>query len=213
MKPVPASRFLVFALLAGGGLFWDLFSKHVVFADLGYPGGNVPHQVPGRHELFAYPEMRDGESLPYIDGWMTFSLFTSFNRGALWGIGQQWTWLFGLLSVAAAAGVLYWLFIHGSAHSWWLTVCLALIMAGTLGNLWDRAGLHGYVLGGQPVYAVRDFLLFTFGGFQWPVFNFADVMLVSGAAMLVLHSFVADSEGQTKEEAEKELSVTEAPVG
>ena len=128
---------------------------------------------------------------------MTTRLFTSFNEGALWGIGQGWTWLFALLSILAACGVFYWLFVHGAAISKWLTVALSLIMAGTLGNLWDRVGLHGCEVDGRPIFGVRDFLLFTFGEFHWPVFNFADVFLVTGAIMLVLQSFVSGSDSST----------------
>ena len=205
MKPVPASRYVVFALLAGGGLFWDLFTKHTVFSDLGYPGGGqVERPVEGAHVLFDSPPDFEGESSPYLEGWMTVRLFTSFNRGALWGIGQGWTWLFALLSILAACGVFYWLFIHGAAVSKWLTVALSLIMAGTLGNLWDRVGLHGCEVNGQLLFAVRDFLLFTFGEYNWPVFNFADVFLVTGAIMLVLQSFFSGSDSSTgSSEAEK----------
>jgi signal peptidase II len=65
-------------------------------------------------------------------------------------------------------------------------------MAGTMGNLYDRLGLHGYVdRNGTTILAVRDFLLFTFGDFHWPVFNFADSFLVTGAIMLVLHSLMS----------------------
>ena len=199
MKRVPASRYVVFVLIAGGGLFADLFSKHVVFTDLGYfpDGRNNPDKPPviGQHTLFDAPPRREGESRPYIEGWTSFRLFTDFNPGALWGIGKDWTWLFALLSVAAAGGVIYWLFVHKAAQNLWLTATLALIMAGTLGNLWDRTGQHGYLKEtGETVFAVRDFLLFTFGRFNWPVFNFADVFLVTGAIMLVLQSFFADTD-------------------
>ena len=68
------------------------------------------------------------------------------------------------------------------------------IMAGTLGNLYDRAGLHGLVdANGAAIYGVRDFLLFTFGNFHWPVFNFADVFLVTGAIMLGIQSLRAEA--------------------
>lgn len=214
MKPVPASRYVVFALLAGGGLFWDLFSKHTVFRDLGYPADYVQRHVqkriepvPGKHTLFDAPAHHEGVSDPYLQGWTSFRLWTSFNEGALWGIGQGWTWLFALLSIVAAAGVLYWLFVHGAAISWWLTAALSLIMAGTLGNLWDRLALHGCVVDGKLMYGVRDFLLFTFGKFPWPVFNFADVFLVTGAIMLVLQSFFSGSDSSTTSaEAEKKNS-------
>ena len=66
------------------------------------------------------------------------------------------------------------------------------LLAGTLGNLFDRLGLHGLKdLRGETVYAVRDFLDFWFfnDGFHWATFNFADMYLVVGACMLVLQSF------------------------
>ena len=165
---IPASRYVVFGLLAVGGLAADLFSKHLVFERLGAPGQGTDW---------------------LLDGPVKFRLFTTFNHGALWGIGQGWTGLFALLSLVAAAGVLYWLFVVGAARSWWLTVALALVMAGTLGNLWDRSGMHGYRLDdGRPIYAVRDFLHFKFGSFDWAIFNVADICLVAGAIMLGLQS-------------------------
>jgi signal peptidase II len=157
---------------------------------LGYPAG-MPPLVRGAHQVFAHPPGFEGESRFYLNGWMTFRLFTSFNHGALWGMGQGLTWMFSTLSLVAIAGVLYWLFVHGAARSLWLTVSLALVMAGTLGNLYDRLGMHGYVdQQGVLIRAVRDFLFFTFGKFHWPVFNFADSFLVTGAIILVLQSFV-----------------------
>jgi len=210
MTPVPASRYVCFLLIATSGVAWDLYTKHEIFVDLGYPGGQQQPLVAGRHALFDVRPGIEGESRVYIDGWMTFRLFTSFNPGALWGIGQNHTWLFATLSVVATIGVLYWLFGRGAAISWWLTVSLSLILAGTLGNLYDRVGLHGYTdAAGEPIRAVRDFLLFTFGEFHWPVFNFADTFLVTGAIMLVLHSLAVSSHEPAKETVRSEQA---APV-
>ena len=179
MNRVPTHRIFVFVAVAVSGVSWDLYSKNAVFDRLGYPGRSS-----------AWMEH-------FFDGWVAVSFHTNFNEGALWGMGQGLTWLFASLSFVAAAGMLYWLFFRGAAHSLWLTMCLGLIMAGTLGNLWDRLGWHQCVVEGRAVHAVRDFLLFTFGApdlpvmqrFHWPVFNFADVFLVTGAIMLVLRSF------------------------
>ena len=192
MKRVPANRYVVFFLIAGIGLFWDLFSKDTVFADLGYHDPDAPAVVlkQGDHQLFAHPPLIEGRSKLYLNGWLKFRLFTNFNRGALWGIGQGKSWLFAMLSIVAVFGVLYWLFVRGAASGKWLTVCLAFIMGGTLGNLYDRLGWHGYTnKNGEIIHAVRDFLFFEFGKFHYPVFNFADVCLVTGALMLGLYSF------------------------
>jgi signal peptidase II len=98
--------------------------------------------------------------------------------------------------VAAAAAVLYWLFFVGAARSWLLTVALGCVTAGIFGNLYDRLGLPGLVWnnanafhrGGDPVYAVRDWIQVMIGAWPWPTFNLADSLLVCGAAMLIWHA-------------------------
>jgi signal peptidase II len=189
LNGVPVNRAVVFLLVAAIVLAGDLATKSLVFRDLGYPATDLTPVVLGRHVVFAAPPESSGTSVSYLDGWVTFRLFTSFNRGALWGVGQGYTWLFAALSGAAVVGIPTWLFGFRAARSWWLTVALALILGGTVGNLYDRIGMpHCVDENGGTVLAVRDFLLFTFGSFHWPVFNFADVSLVTGAGMLVVHS-------------------------
>ena len=77
---------------------------------------------------------------------------------------------------------------------------MGLILAGTLGNLYDRI-----VFGG-----VRDFLHCYYDAHIWPDFNIADSSLVCGAAMLLAHSFFA-SEPVTQP-AKAELVGVEAPA-
>ncbi len=180
-------RLLFFFALCGGCAFWDLYSKHRVFSEWGYPN----HQSPA-----------------YLDSWVSFRFYTSFNRGALWGIGQHLTWLFAGLSLIAVGVILYWLFAHAAAKSWFLTACLSLILAGTLGNLYDRLGMHGYLDSStkEPIYAVRDFLLFQFGSYSWPVFNLADVFLVAGASCLVVYSCFGDLDQKPSPDVDDDAS-------
>lgn len=204
MTRVPANRYVLFGLIAGVGLAIDLGSKHVVFTDLGYCDDTGMRNTlqEGEHKLFDPPDGQlRGASETYIDGWLKFRLLTSFNRGALWGIGQGWTSLFAILSIVAAIGVLLWLFAFGAAHSRWLTVSLAFIMAGAMGNLWDRLGLHGCRnADGSVIHGVRDFLFFEFGTYPYPIFNFADSFLIVGAVMLVLQSMFGADPRKTAEE-------------
>jgi signal peptidase II len=166
-------RFIVFACLAASGLIIDLWSKWTVFDQLRYPG---THQVWKGSVL--------GMSVD-------FQLATAFNRGALWGVGQGQTWLFASFSVVAIIAIAYFVWTRQAISGAWLTVASGLLLAGTLGNLYDRLGLHGWKdEHGLPVYAVRDFLDFVFfDSFHWATFNCADTFLVTGAIMLILHSF------------------------
>ena len=153
-------------------LLTDLVSKSVVFDRLGYPG----------HSTDAYR---------WLGSLSTFRFYTSFNKGALWGVGQELTWLFSALSVIAAGVIVYCLIGTSANRSRWLRVALSLVLSGTLGNLYDRLGLYKYKdpETGESIQAVRDFLFFTIGSYPWPVFNFADVFLVTGTGLLVVYSF------------------------
>ncbi len=126
-----------------------------------------------------------------------FGFQTSLNRGALFGAGAGYSYLFATLSVLAGIGILVWLFVFKAAFDRWLTVALGCVMAGILGNLYDRLGLHGIKeLGPDYEHAVRDWILFQVPEVSWrilnpwPNFNIADALLVTGAIMLVLHAFI-----------------------
>lgn len=180
--PLPWNRYALYAVLAVVGLAWDLYSKHTVFQWFGCPGR--------------------AEWTWKAGSFVSFTLHTNFNEGALWGIGQGGAPVFAGLSILAVLGILYFLFWAGHARSLWLTIALGLVTAGALGNLYDRLGLHGWKHEGKAVYAVRDFLYFRFfDQFDWAIFNFADTYLVVGACMLVIHSFQSETLAEPKPEA------------
>ncbi len=168
-RTVPGNRIPIYAAVAISALAADLGSKEWAFQSLG---------LHGRSRLL-------------IDSWLKFELLTNLNYGALWGVGQGMAPVFAVLSIAAFAGVIYWLFFCGAAVSLWTTISLALVSGGTLGNLYDRLGMHGVQPqdATTPALAVRDFLHFQFGNYDYPIFNIADSCLVVGAAMLMLQSF------------------------
>jgi signal peptidase II len=103
------------------------------------------------------------------------------NQGALFGLGNTHGGLantiFAVISVIAAVAIIYWGSRRATARDGTLTMALGLILAGTIGNLYDRV-----VFGG-----VRDFLFFYY--INWPVFNVADCCLVCGAFLLVVQAF------------------------
>jgi signal peptidase II len=146
----------------------DLLSKHWIFAWRGWPRAN--------NEWWLWE--------PFV------GIETAVNTGALFGMGGGHGRLFAALSVVAALGILGWLFAAGAARDRWLTLALACVMAGILGNLYDRLGFW-YQPGMDPSWrsAVRDWILFRYGDYTWPNFNIADSLLVCGAGMLIWHAF------------------------
>ena len=91
--------------------------------------------------VFSVPELRAGHVYWLWTGHVGIQL--SRNWGALFGIGQGMVWLFATLSIAAAMAIPLWLFRFGAARDAWLTFALGGVMAGVLGNLYDRLGLSG----------------------------------------------------------------------
>jgi len=121
------------------------------------------------------------------------SLHYSTNKGALFGMGQQLTWLFITASLAALLFVLY-VFAKSTTGQRSFHVALGMILAGALGNLYDRI-----FNGGE----VRDFIKIELhiGDFElWPwIFNVADMLLVCGVSILMLNIWFGRKHPGTRE--------------
>ncbi len=121
------------------------------------------------------------------------------NHGALFGFLREYQTAanggFALISLLAAAAIAWWSAHKNTARDRWLCISLGLILAGTLGNFYDRLVYNG----------VRDFLHWNYQ-FDWPVFNVADCCLVVGACLLLLQAFFvpAKQPEQNLSEAGKE---------
>jgi len=177
-------RFVLYLLILVVGLSLDLWTKSWMFTHLGLPG-----------EYLAAEQPQVNATWWIIDG--VFGFQTSLNQGALFGMGQGKAHLFALFSFVAIGGILVWLLFFRGLSSLFLTVVLGMFSAGILGNLYDRLGLHRLKWNysgelheaGDPVYAVRDWILVMIGNWPWPNFNIADSLLVCGAILLALFAF------------------------
>jgi len=172
MPSVPRNRYLLFGLIAVVGCATDLVTKAW---------------------FNSWPELVAGNVYWLWRGHVGIQL--SWNQGALFGMGQGNSWLFAAMATAAGCAVPAWLFWFGAARDAWLTAALGGIMAGILGNLYDRLGLPATVWPRGDVdivhiHAVRDWMLWQWSDeLRWPNFNIADSLLVVGAAALVWHAF------------------------
>ncbi len=162
-------------ILALSGLILDQSSKYGVFAWLGGES-NSEHVVfrtdqgTGFQLVAQFESDAAGVRVPHV------------NQGALFGFLRDHKTLansgFAVISLLAAAAIVYWSTHKSTARDRWLCCALGLILAGTLGNFYDRIVFNG----------VRDFLHWNYL-FDWPVFNIADCCLVCGAGLLLLQAF------------------------
>jgi signal peptidase II len=202
-------RGLLWALVLIGAAT-DQASKYEVFRKLYNEGhGDQLVVVPGAFKLLAQFTDQEGSSESVLSSLRTWSgpALPRVNHGALFGIrlgfGDQDAWLantvFAIVSFMAAAAIIYWSTRPATFRDPFLSAALGLILAGTLGNLYDRLVFHG----------VRDFLYFHW--IEWPVFNVADCCLVCGAFLLlaqaVMHRPVAPAP-----EREADLSLATVPA-
>jgi signal peptidase II len=118
------------------------------------------------------------ESLTVIPGF--FNITRIHNRGAIFGTfsGTNNSLVFALLTAAslAALAMVVWFFLKTPATDRLMKISLTLIMAGALGNQFDRL-VRGHVI---------DFLDFHIGTAHWPFFNAADSCITIGACLMLL---------------------------
>jgi len=173
---------LVFASIFASILAIDLVVKYAAFEHVAGVPIVLDKQNPG--DPYAIPYHDPVTVVPYI-----LSLRLTTNTGAVFGLGKGQQWFFILISVVATAVILR-VFWRSRRSAWVYQICLAMILAGALGNLYDRV-----------VYrAVRDMLWLFPGvklpfGLSWPggvdelypwLFNIADAALVVSVMVLLV---------------------------
>ena len=121
-----------------------------------------------------FAQMAPGENVPVLP---FFNLVMVWNPGISYGLfpasGRLGTWILIGLSVVAI-GLLSWLLWRASSRV--LAIGYGLIIGGALGNnLIDRV-IYG---------KVADFFHFYGFGYDWYIFNIADVAITLGAIAII----------------------------
>ena len=175
------------------GLLLDLASKSWAFETV----AGQPVAV-SRHALLDNPGFNPippHEGVVVIPGRM-LNFHLVLNSGAVFGIGSEQRGFFICFTLIAVGVAIYIFGWQTDRRSTLAHVGIGLVLAGALGNLWDR------LLIGR----VRDFLHLFPGrelpfGWNWPgggseifpwVFNVADALLLTGMAILLIHLHLSD---------------------
>lgn len=147
-------------------------------------------------------------NVPRGEGWTlvpnVLALRLTVNHGAVFGMmqGQK---IFFIFASAAAVVMIGYFFSQSRAGERSIHAALAAILAGAMGNLYDRIVHNG----------VRDMLLIFPDvklpwGLRWPsgmdevypwIFNLADVFLLAGIAVIVIRSLWGKKEDDPQDVA------------
>jgi signal peptidase II len=129
-------------------------------------------------KMVVVDQLVPGSPVRLLGGGLTLRLIR--NPGAAFSLGEGFTFVFALLSVAVLVFVVAKL-VPLLGHRGW-AVALGLLCAGVSGNLTDRLFRSPGFLRGHVV----DFLQLP----HWPIFNVADMCITSAAVLIVVLSVV-----------------------
>ena len=128
-------------------------------------------------ERLGNPEKGNLQHIDIIEGYVRF--ITVFNPGAVGGAAAGKTTLLVGASVVAII-MLLWFFAVSRSNQLGCHIGLGMLLAGALGNLYDRVFNDGKVV---------DFIevnLHFWPADPWPTFNIADVLLTVGVGILMI---------------------------
>lgn len=121
-----------------------------------------------------------GSSISVIPNF--FSLTYVENNGAAWSIFSGNRIL--LISIPVIALILiYWYFLKNKDIKIFELAIYSVLIGGIIGNLLDRI----------KVGSVIDYLDFKIFGYNFPVFNFADICIVISVIILLIYSFKGEN--------------------
>lgn len=130
------------------------------------------------------------ESVMVISGF--FSLTHERNPGAAFGILADYRWVFmvftTLIIISAIAALL-----SGKIKNPWGVVALSMVLGGGIGNMIDRIFIG----------KVIDFFAFNFWGYEFAIFNVADIFVCCGVFILAFYIMFTHDFDPKKAEDEK----------
>lgn len=117
------------------------------------------------------------DSIDVIPGF--FSIMYVQNKGAAWSMLEGKINFFYIVAIFALI-VMLGFYKHQQNKT--IRLSLVLMMSGTVGNLIDRIAFKHVV----------DFLSFNIFGYDFPVFNVADIMLVVGVIIIFINEMFGE---------------------
>jgi len=161
---------ILFLAVAALGAALDLWTKHL-----------------------AFEHIQRFQEVTIIDGFFAYGRTT--NPGVVFGMGGNAKTIWKFIAVAAVPVILI-IFYTVRKPRWILTISLGMILAGTIGNMYDRVF--------TDAHEVRDFIKFYYrpaaGGEKvWPLFNLADAFICVGVFLLTIEMMFFDEKKKTAE--------------
>ncbi len=183
-----AAAVALFVILTVSGLAADLVTKHTVFdsllndPDLAARAENVRKAARLRNTPLTTRQVLHSFRKPLCCG---VQLTLSTNPGVVFGWSMP-PWAV-IASTVLTVGLVGWFFASSDRRARSMHLAMAFILAGALGNLYDRLYSHVAPLGMEPISRnVRDFIDCSAWGYPW-VYNIADVLLVVGVGVIALN--------------------------
>lgn len=137
---------------------------------------------------WALTALDGGARLELLGGFVPLTL--AFNRGAAFGIsvGDNSRLFFIPITILALV-LLIVLLRQAERRDWLRLVSISMVVAGALGNLYDR------VRWGRGVV---DFIgPIDLGVMNWPIFNVADISITCGAVLLAISFWLEERRERT----------------
>ncbi|MFD1928943.1 signal peptidase II [Sporosarcina siberiensis] len=131
--------------------------------------------------------MKLGERISISEPYL--GLLSHRNKGAAWGMLEGQMWLFYIVTIIVAAGIIY--YFHKEAKGEPLfALGLMMLLGGAIGNFIDR------VIRKEVV----DFIdvLIPFVNYEFPIFNIADAALTVGVVLVIIHILMDEKKNMKK---------------